>query len=220
VLGYKNQNLTKLLGGKMKYKSYRVSLEMEGPAAMFTRPDSGASPISYPIPTYSAAKGIFEAVARLKSAYIKPTKVEICKPIRFEKYTTNYGGPLRKPDQIKKKAAYQLPATILVDVCFKLYGVVEEMTLAPDRNNHLHALQEIFIRRLKRGQSYYTPVLGWKEFIPSYFGPIREKNLVQKNINQIIPSLLHSVFDEPVSGTYKPEFRQNVKIREGVFEYA
>lgn len=204
----------------MERKIYKVALEMEGPAAMFTRPDSGATPISYPIPTFSAAKGMFESVARLKSAYIKPTKVEICQPIRFEKYVTNYGGPLRKSDQIKKKAAYQLPAIILVDVCYRLYGVVEEVTSAPCRNNHLHALQEIFIRRLKNGQFYYTPVLGWKEFIPSYFGPFREKTSVQKDINQIIPSLLHSVFDEPVNGNYKPEFRQNVEIREGVLEYA
>lgn len=188
---------------------------------MFTRPDSGATPISYPIPTFSAAKGLFEAIAKYNSAYIRPVKVEICKPIRFEKYVTNYGGPLRKSDQIKKKAAYQLPSTILVDVCYRLYGVVEEVTFAPNGNNHLHALQEIFNRRLIKGQTYYTPVLGWKEFVPSYFGPFREgETFVQKDINQIIPSLLHSVFDHPVNGKYRPEYRQNVEIREGELKYA
>jgi CRISPR-associated protein Cas5d len=206
---------------KVIQKKYKVAFEVAGPAAIFTRPDSGATPISYPIPTFSAAKGMFEAVARYKSAYIRPTKVEICKPIRFEKYVTNYGGPLRHPNQIKKKAAYQLPATILVEVCFRLYGIVEEVALAPNCNNHLHALQAMFIRRLKKGQTYYTPVLGWKEFVPSYFGPLREGvTFVQKDINQIIPSLLHSVFDQPISGKYKPVFRQNVEIREGVLEYA
>jgi CRISPR-associated protein Cas5d len=202
-------------------KKYKVTLEVAGPAAMFTRPDSGATPISYPIPTFSAAKGMFEAVAKYNSAYIRPVKVEICKPIRFEKYVTNYGGPLRKSGQIKKKAAYQLPATILVDICYRLYGVTEEVTTAPDGNNHLHALQEIFNRRLAKGQTYYTPVLGWKEFVPSYFGPFREEEtFVQKDINQIIPSLLHSVFDRPVNGQYKPEYRQNVEIREGELKYA
>jgi len=111
----------------MELKTHKVAFEVSGPAAIFTRPDSGATPISYPVPTFSAAKGMFEAVAKYTSAYIRPTKVEICKPIRFEKYVTNYGGPLRKKDQIKKKTAYQLPATILVDVCFRLYGVVEEV---------------------------------------------------------------------------------------------
>ena len=42
---------------------YQVSLEIAGPAAMFTRPDTGTTPISYPLPTWSAAKGIFESIA-------------------------------------------------------------------------------------------------------------------------------------------------------------
>lgn len=205
----------------MVVKDYAVQLEIAGPTAMFTRPDTGAAPISYPVPTYSAAKGMFEAVARYKSAYIRPTKVEICKPIRFEKYVTNYSGPLRKANQIAGKTSYQLPATILVDVCFRLHGVVEEISSAPNGNNHLHALQEIFLRRLRKGQTYYTPVLGWKEFIPSYFGPVRESNtIVQKGINMSIPSLLHTVFDRQEDGIYKPVFQQDVKIHEGVLHYA
>jgi len=59
-------------------KKYDVFLEIAGPLAMFTRPDTGAAPVSYPAPTYSAAKGIFESIAWYESAYIKPTKVEIC----------------------------------------------------------------------------------------------------------------------------------------------
>lgn len=205
----------------MVKKDYFVQLEIAGPTAMFTRPDTGATPISYPVPTYSAAKGMFEAVARYKSAYIRPTKVEICKPIRFEKYVTNYGGPLRKTNQIAAEASYQLPATVLVDVCFRVYGVVEEIGLPPNGNNHLHALQEIFLRRLRKGQTYNTPVLGWKEFVPSYFGPPREPNtIVQKDINLSIPSMLHMVFDRPVEGNYRPVFRQNVNICGGVLQYA
>lgn len=44
-------------------KSYTVQMEVAGPAAMFARPDTGATPTSYPVPTWSAAKGMFEAVA-------------------------------------------------------------------------------------------------------------------------------------------------------------
>ena len=52
---------------------YRVALEVAGPAAMFTRPDTGSTPISYPVPTFSAAKGMFESVAWLPHTYIQPT---------------------------------------------------------------------------------------------------------------------------------------------------
>jgi CRISPR-associated Cas5-like protein len=43
-------------------RTYTVSLDVAGPAAIFTRPDSGASFLSYPAPTYSALKAIFECV--------------------------------------------------------------------------------------------------------------------------------------------------------------
>ena len=69
---------------------YNVSFEISGPMAMFARPDSGSTPISYPVPTWSAIKGMFEAVAMMRNedgktmAYIHPTHVEICRPVRFE----------------------------------------------------------------------------------------------------------------------------------------
>jgi CRISPR-associated protein Cas5d len=46
---------------------YPVSIEVAGPLAMFTRPDTGGTPTSYPVPTLSACKGIFEAIAFLSS---------------------------------------------------------------------------------------------------------------------------------------------------------
>ncbi len=200
-------------------KQYSVSFEIEAPAAMFTRPDSGAAQISYPTPTYSAAKGMFEAIARYTSACIRPTKVEICKPIQFHKYVTNYGGPLRKSNQLSKGDSYQIPAMILVDVCYRIYGEIVGVSIAPYGNNHLHALQEIFKRRLKKGQCYYMPCLGWKEFVPSYMGPLRKESEVEKSINQILPSMLYSVFDSPVNGKASPTYRQNVEILEGVLKY-
>ena len=75
---------------------------------------------------------------------------------------------------------------------------------------------------MAKGQTYYTPCLGWKEFVPSYFGPIREENKngdkikPDKTVNVIIPSLLHSMWDR---GKVKPTFRQNVEIKEGVMTY-
>lgn len=58
--------------------AYDVQFEVEGPAAMFARPDTGSTPISYPVPTFSAAKGMFEAVLRRPHVYVQPTLVEIC----------------------------------------------------------------------------------------------------------------------------------------------
>jgi CRISPR-associated protein Cas5d len=111
--------------------SYEVQLEVAGPLAMFARPDTGGTPTSYPIPTWSAAKGIFEAIAFLADgqAWIDPVAVEVCRRrgqpgghVTFQRYTTNYGGRLRKTDLFGKGTApggssMQLFATVLSDVC-------------------------------------------------------------------------------------------------------
>jgi len=199
---------------------YRVSFEIAGPFAIFTRPDSGASFVSYPAPTWPALKGMFDCVAYWKSAYIRPVRVEICNAIQFQRYATNYGGPLRKADQIAKEAAYQLYATVLVDVCYKVHGVVAENSRAPESNNHLHALQELFARRLRQGRLYRTPCLGWSEFVPSYFGPLRESTAPRDDIDLTVPSMLRRVFNQDSMGKYSPWFDQNVRIEKGVLSFA
>src|SRR4051794_26204064 len=105
-------------------KTYTVQFEVAGPFAMFTRFDSGI-PISYPVPTFSAVKGMFEAVARKQGAYFRPTHIEICKPGRYERYVTNYGGPLRSDKQYKDNNNAQIFATVLSDVSYRVHGVIE-----------------------------------------------------------------------------------------------
>lgn len=200
-------------------KIYEVSLEIAGPVALFNRPDAGSTPISYPVPTWSACKAIFESIARMKGAYVNPKKVAICAPVRFEHYATNYGGPLRKSGQIKNDDNYQLKAIVLVDVCYKIWGTVHQFEPHPERINTAHALQEATERRLRNGQTIHTPCLGWKEFAPSYFGPLRAETSADSNINLVIPSLLHSVFDKPKMGVRVPYFHQDAKVYNGILCY-
>ncbi len=213
--------------------SYPVKFEIAGHCAMFARPDTGAAPISYPVPTWSACKAMFESVARgffaeekRLTAFVCPTKVEILKPVRFEKYAFNYRGPLRNPSEMDPEGgggnSYQLSATVLVDVCYRVFG--ECLSIpgeATNRVNAAHALQEMFMRRLSRGCSKYAPCLGWKEFLPTYFGNFRQDRPdqadapeIQKEFDQWIPGLLHSVWDAPVSGSYQPVFR-GVQVKNG-----
>lgn len=57
-------------------KAYSVQIEVSGATAMWTRPDTGDSPVSYPVPTFSAAKGLFESVVRFETVEIIPVKIE------------------------------------------------------------------------------------------------------------------------------------------------
>jgi CRISPR-associated protein Cas5d len=209
-------------------KSYLVQMEIAGPLAMFTRPDTGASPTSYPAPTWSACKGIFEAIAFQSSgdAWINPTRVEVCRhrdvpggEVRLNRYTTNYGGPLRKTSVIRSGSSFQLFATVLTDVCYRIYG---EVVGKPQSRgvNPRHQLQALFQRRCAQGQSWRSPALGWKEFTASYWGPFREEYVVDEALELVIPSMLHSMWGNGPGGGYSPEFRQNVKIEKGVLTFA
>ena len=43
-------------------KRYPIACEISGPTAMWTRPDTGDAPVSYPAPSFAAVKGIFESI--------------------------------------------------------------------------------------------------------------------------------------------------------------
>lgn len=150
----------------------------------------------------------------MRSSYLNPYKVEICAPLVFHRYMTNYAGPLKK-----NKKNQQITAMVLSNVCYKVYARAEEVTEAPNRNNHLHALQEIFQRRLQKGEFYTTPYLGWREFTPTYFGELRSNTHPLEDINFTIPSMLHSVFERPGSEKVTPFFRHSVKVHKGVLFY-
>jgi CRISPR-associated protein Cas5d len=197
---------------------YTVSFEISGPIALWVRPDSGAAFVSYPAPTYSAVQGILDCIARWKTAYLQPQRVEICSPIQTMRWVTNYGGAERNP--AKLNASYQLYATVLVDVCYKIHAVARESARAPDHANHLHGLQELFYRRLDEGKLFRTPCLGWSEMTPSYLGRLRETTEACEEIDLTIPSMLHSSFSAPNGGRYAPHFRQNVRVEKGVLDYA
>lgn len=215
----------------MTVYSYPIAMEIAGATALFTRPDSGDSPISYPAPTYSAVKAIFESVLWGPAVEIVPQKIEICKPIQWHSYVTNYGGPLRSSKSIKNGTNYQLYATVLIDVCYRFYAKVrpnfqkknlpvaakgwDSKTTSPG-----HAYQDMLNRRLKRGQSYGGLCLGWREFTPSYFGLFRENTHVCADMPDIyIPSMFRCMFPNGFQSEYQAIYDTNLTIHEGVLVY-
>ena len=55
-------------------KLYPIAGELSGPTAMWTRPDTGDAPVSYPAPSYEAVEGIFESIVWLKSYVVRDRK--------------------------------------------------------------------------------------------------------------------------------------------------
>ena len=209
-------------------KVYPIALEVSGPLAMWARPDTGGTPTSYPAPTWSAAKGIFESVAFLAGgeAWLHPVRCEICRrqdtpggTVAYQRYTTNYGGPLRKAQNVRDGTGMQMFATVLADVCYRIHAEVRGERGTAGRNPR-HHLQEMFRRRIRQGQCFRTPALGWREFTCDYWGPFRDDWVVDDEITLDIPSMLSAVWNRPNSGHYVSRFQQDVRIERGVLTYA
>lgn len=198
---------------------------------MWTRPDSGDCPVSYPVPTYSAAKGIFESILWGQMVDVVPTKIEVCSPIIYHSYHTNYGGPLRKGDVVKSGGSFQLLASVLINPCYRLYANVainrknkdrisdrarlwDQKTTCPE-----HAYQEIFNRRLRRGQCFSIPFLGWKEFAPDYVGLFRDSTQVLRDFNTNISSMLRQVFPDGLHSDLRYIYDTDVKIADGALTF-
>jgi CRISPR-associated protein Cas5d len=172
--------------------------------------------------------GVFESIARFRSgdAWIVPIKVEVCKrrgtpggTVSYQRYATNYGGPLRKTNQLSAGAPMQRFATVLANVCYRIYGECDGTS--SNAANPRHYLSDQFQKRLRAGRCLSTPVLGWKEFPCSYWGAFREKEFeVDADLNLMIPSMLLSMWSAPRAGKYGPQFQQNVRIINGALTFA
>ena len=148
----------------------------------------------------------------------------------------NFGGiEVYIPHDMSYGGSKLLFATVLTGVCYRLYADVipnPNKEKLPDRAREWdrrttspgHAYQEMFNRRLLRGQSYMTPFLGWSEFTLSYFGPFRETTKVCKELPDIhIPSMLRRVFltghESNERAIYQAVYDMDLCIHQGVLEY-
>lgn len=210
-------------------KHYPIKMEIAGPTAMWTRPDTGDCPVSYPAPTYSAVRNIFQSILWGQAVQIVPRQVDICMPLQFHTYTTNYGGPLRKPRLVKSGDGFQLLATVLADVRYRLFADVVEVPASTSESERTiawrkrtkspgHAYQEIFDRRLKDGKCFHTPFLGWKEFTASYFGPFRDETRAAE-ITTVLPSMFRDAVYGPNGKVVRYDFDQNVCIEHGILVF-
>jgi CRISPR-associated protein Cas5d len=194
---------------------------------MYARPDTGGSPTSYPIPPWSAAKGLLESIAFLADgeAWFHPIRVELCRPvgtsggvISFQRYAFNYGGPLRKDLNIRSGTGMQVFATVIASPCYRILAEIRSAHNS-HATNPRHYLQDLFNRRIKQGRCHKTPALGWSEFTCDYWGPFRSDWEADEAVNLEIPSMLLSVWDRPHEGTYVSHFTQGVRIERGVAVY-
>lgn len=163
-----------------------VRLYVEGPYALFTRPEGKAERISYDVPTPSACRGILEAVHWKPAIQWTVDKIHVLNPIVFDSIRRNEvseKGPGARTIQaaaksgaplslLIEKARQQRASLVLKNVAYVIEAHFELTPKAgPEDNEGKHS--DIFRRRASRGECFQQPCLGCREF-PAYFSLLEE----------------------------------------------
>ncbi|MGB9689311.1 type I-C CRISPR-associated protein Cas5c [Thermogutta sp.] len=207
----------------------RHILEVWGDFACFTRPEMKVERYSYPCPTPSAARGIFEAIYFKPQFYWQVERIEL---LSYPNYI-----PLRR-NEVKEKVAVnsvknwmkgiEEPQPILADADDSITGGskkgrTQRQTMAlrnpryrltayivprPGFESQQTAYDAQFVRRASCGKCFYQPAFGCREFV-AFFRYISDSdNLPQPvDYNQDLGWMLYDVFDlRKANGNDSPPF--------------
>lgn len=162
--------------------AYGIKLRVWGDYACFTRPEMKVERVSYDVITPSAARGILEAIHWKPAIRWVIDKIHVLRPIKFDNVRRNeVSSKIPKPNPATamrdRKPLYflvddggnrqQRASTLLRDVEYVIEAHFE-MTdkTGPEENEGKHL--DIFNRRARKGQFFYQPSLGCREFPASF----------------------------------------------------
>jgi len=156
-------------------------LEVSAEFACFTRPEMKVERVSYDIITPSAARAVFEAILWKPAMRWRVHRIEVLNPIRWISLRRNEVASVVSTRNVEtamktgtgKLALYveddrqQRAGLFLRDVVYRLYADLElKPDTAPDETPKKY--QEMFERRVAKGQCINQPYLGCREFAAAF----------------------------------------------------
>lgn len=181
-----------------EYFDKTFCLEVWGDYACFTRPEMKVERVSYDVITPSAARAVFEAIFWKPAFYWKMKKIEVLNPIKWINLRRNevgaVAGKSESPIYIEEKRQ-QRAGLFLRDVKYRIYAdlvfippqnrqktqnplpdylldSIKKNELMEDRGNENPAkYNAMFERRAKKGQCFFQPYFGCREF-SCFFKPV------------------------------------------------
>ena len=173
---------------------YGIIIRVEGPYALFTRPEMKVERVSYDVITPSAARGIIEAI------YWKPAirwvidKIHVLREIQFTNIRRNEVSEKASVDnalQVMKGAnkplyiaatdsRQQRAAMVLKDVDYVIEAHFEKVEKEWGERDTEEGHYNIILRRLRNGQRFHAPCLGTREF-PAKVTLIEDKRDIPKS---------------------------------------
>jgi CRISPR-associated protein Cas5d len=150
----------------MRSPTYRI--RVRGPYACFTRPELKVERVSYEVMTPSAARGVLDAILWKPAIHWVVERIHVLAPIRFSAVRRNEVNSRLSPrgdvsHYYADEDRAQRNTILLTDVDYVVEAHFRMTELAgPDDN--MQKFEQMFTRRLAKGQSFHAPYLGCREF--------------------------------------------------------
>lgn len=153
-------------------------IEVWGDYALFTRPEMKVERVSYPVITPSACRAIFEAILWKPAIEWQIKRIEVLNPIEWISVRRNEVGvkmSARNAQSMmngKGKGDYdividdnrqQRASLLLKNVRYRIYADFV-MTDNASKTDNRNKFSQMFERRAQKGQCFYQPYLGCREF--------------------------------------------------------
>lgn len=152
-------------------------LKVSGANACFTRPEMKVERVSYDVMTPSAARGILEAILWKPAIRWKILQIDVLNPIKWESVRRNEVGAVVSADSAKtimnkgrgnlglyvEKERQQRAGLFLRDVAYVIHAGFE-LTEKAGEEDTVTKFEQIFLRRVTKGQCFHRPYFGCREF--------------------------------------------------------
>ena len=205
----------------------RYEVRILGPWACFTRPEFKTERLSYEVLTPSAARGILEAVLWKPAIFWHVRRIRLLSPVQFVQFKRNEVNSrvatpkaatasrtgARIDDYFADEDRAQRNTVALRDVD---YAVDAEMvmTLRAGPDDNPRKFDEMFRRRLERGQFHMQPYLGCREF-PAIVEPYTGNPPPLEEESRDLGLMLHDI---RYSGGRNEAVFFNARLSKGVIE--
>lgn len=204
------------------------SLVIRGDRALFQRPDC-TDPLSYPIPTGSALRGILGCIWDHPGTYIDIREIQVLNPIRWDREGITEtrgrsqandpkGGP-PIPRLNEKAGWFEEPLrlrrvtyrTVLRDPAWLVRFSIQQFPGRVEGQHPLHEEREIFEQRVDRGSYDQPPSLGVDEYRAIIHRPDGTETPIKSSRD--FGWVLHDIDfrqDPPVQHVYRAIMRDGV----------
>jgi len=150
----------------MERESRNFRVRARGDIACFTRPETKVERVSYEVMTPAAARGLLEAVLWKPAIAWRIHAIEVLAPVRWisvRRNEVNSRASLEKRMILVDEDRAQRNTVALRDVDYVIHASFVMTSRAGDADN-VRKFEEMFERRIEKGQHHSAPFLGCREF--------------------------------------------------------